>query len=87
MIRRDGYKLIVRYPYNGHEWGNEFYDLSADPRETVNLYSSPSAKQAAIIAELRRRIDDYFAVYSVPEHDGMHMEKQPIPNSACPWLR
>lgn len=87
MIRHNGYKLILRYPYNGRTWGNEFYDLRADPRETVNLYPKPSEAQATIIAELRRRIDDYFAVYSIPEHDGLHMETQPIPNPAAPWLK
>ena len=35
MLRSDGYKLILRYPYKGTELANEFYDLAADPRETV----------------------------------------------------
>ena len=39
MIRSDGYKLILRYPYRGVNFANELYDLRADPRETTNFTS------------------------------------------------
>jgi len=87
MMRQDGYKLILRYPYNGVHWASEFYDLKADPRETTNLYANPSAEYSRIIARMSKAIDDYFVIYTVPEHDGMHLETQPVTSTFIPWLQ
>ncbi len=87
MMRQDGYKLILRYPYNGMQWASEFYDLRADPRETINLYSSPTLEQSQIVARMSKAIDDYFATYTVPDHDGLHLETQPVTSTFVPWLQ
>jgi arylsulfatase A-like enzyme len=86
MARRDGYKLILRYPFRGMEWDNEFYDLRADPRETVNLYAHPTPEQSAKLSELRKSIDDFFAVYTVPGMSGLELESQPQANMFSTWL-
>jgi len=86
MARQNGYKLVLRYPYKGVQWPNEFYDLRTDPRETTNLYSNPTPEHARIIADLSKQIDEFFAVYTVPGHDGMQLEAQPTPTPAAIWL-
>jgi len=81
MIRARGYKLILRYPYQGVTFPNELYDLKADPRETVNLYSkSPLTEQMA------DSLNEFFARYSDPRHSGLHLENQPLATKASPWL-
>ena len=85
MIRRDGYKLVLRYPYEGVEFGNEFYDLKADPRETANLYQDPQHKNT--IQQMAERVQEFFAKYSDPAHDGLYLKDQPLATPASPWLQ
>ena len=77
MLRKNGYKLILRFPYLDQTWGNEFYDLTADPRETVKLFQDPTPEQSLTIQSMTTQLEDYFAVYTVAEHEGLHMEAQP----------
>ena len=84
MIRKDGYKLILRYPYQEKVYPNELYDLKADPRETTNLYTNPSYSQ--LILQLSSQIEKFFAVYTLPGHSGLDVEHQPIANAESPWL-
>jgi arylsulfatase A-like enzyme len=84
MIRSAGYKLILRYPYQGINFPNELYDLKADPRETTNIFEDP--KYDALIKSMSRRLNDFFAIYSLPEHDGLHLDRQPLATPASPWL-
>ncbi|HXE14927.1 MAG TPA: sulfatase-like hydrolase/transferase [Bryobacteraceae bacterium] len=85
MMRHDGYKLILRYPYGGVEFANEFYDLRADPRETTNLYEKPEYKKA--IQQMTARTDGFFAKYRDPAHDGLRLQDQPLATPASPWLQ
>ncbi|WP_222597544.1 sulfatase-like hydrolase/transferase [Edaphobacter albus] len=85
MIRTDGYKLILRYPYRGVSFPNELYDLKADPRETENLYTKP--EYAVLIKKLSRQLQIFFATYTVPEHDGMNLDRQALATPASPWLQ
>lgn len=85
MIRTPQYKLILRYPYAGVIFPSELYDLQADPRETVNRYTDPSC--AAAIKDLTARLDQFFGMYTLAGHDGLHLAEQPICNPASPWLR
>lgn len=85
MMKRDAYKLILRYPYAGIEFENELYDLKADPRETVNIYKQP--EHAERIASMRKAIEEFFAVYVVPGHSGLELARQPVATPASPWLR
>jgi len=84
MMKKDGYKLILRYPFAGIEFENELYDLVADPRETVNIYKQ--SEHAERIASMRKAIEAFFAVYTVPGHSGLELEKQPEATPDSPWL-
>jgi arylsulfatase A-like enzyme len=64
MIRTPEAKYVHRYPDGPHE----FYDLAEDPGEQVNLYDDRSRRSH--VAELRSRLQDWFARYVVPERDG-----------------
>ncbi|HEX4032675.1 MAG TPA: sulfatase-like hydrolase/transferase [Terracidiphilus sp.] len=85
MIRKDSYKLILRYPFEGVNFPNELYDLKADPRETTNLYEEP--QQAQRIKDLTAGIDEFFAKYTVPGHSGLDLAQQPMATPQSPWLR
>ena len=85
MIRTDHYKLILRYPYAGVTFPNELYDLQADPRETVNHYEDKPL--AGVVKDLTGQVNEFFGKYSLPEHDGLHLEQQPECTPASPWLR
>jgi arylsulfatase A-like enzyme len=86
LIRREGYKLILRYPYKGKAFPNEFYDLIADPRETQNLYGRSDSHSSPIISEMRDRLDEFFRKFTVAGRSGLDVEHQPIATPASPWL-
>ncbi len=83
MIRTNKYKLILRYPFKGKTYPNELYDLTADPRETINCYSDPTHQQT--IKELTAQVDRFFDKYAVPGHSGIHLEGQLPCNNAPAW--
>ena len=85
MIRGDGYKLILRYPYRGVSFANELYDLKADPRETANLYDDPQHSQT--LKQMSEHLNEYFSRYTVPAHDGLDLEHQAMATDSSPWLR
>lgn len=64
MIRGRRYKYVARLPYGP----NELYDLQEDPGETCNLLCAGGAD--ALEAELRARLDAWFARYVNPAIDG-----------------
>ncbi|GGA74731.1 hypothetical protein GCM10011507_27660 [Edaphobacter acidisoli] len=83
-VWKRGYKLILRYSHGGVRFANEFYDLKADPRETTNLCESPQQK---IVKQVTAQLNEFFTKYTVPAHDGLHLEDQPMatPASPCCW--
>jgi arylsulfatase A-like enzyme len=85
MIRGDGYKLILRYPYRGVNFAHELYDLKADPRETANLYDDPQYGQT--IKQMSERLNEFFSRYTVPAHDGLDLEHQATATTSSPWMR
>lgn len=85
MIRSDGYKLILRCPFENVNFPNEFYDLRADPRETVNLYTRSDYEY--LIHQLSSEIESFFAVYTLPGHSGLDLEHQPMATPASPWIK
>lgn len=86
MIRSDGYKLILRFPFQGVRFANELYDLKADPRETTNLYGNPDPRYLQAIRKMSDRLNEFFSRYTVPSHDGLSLENQPLATPASPWL-
>ena len=64
MLRNQRYKLVKNY-ING---GDLFYDLQADPGETVNRIRDPICRQ--IREEMALQMDTAFAQYASPQKDG-----------------
>ncbi len=86
MIRSDGYKLILRFPFQGVRFANELYDLKADPRETTNRYGDPDPRYQQAIKEMSDHLNEFFSSYTVPSHDGLSLESQPLATPYSPWL-
>jgi choline-sulfatase len=84
MIRTDRYKLILRYPYKGKQFGDELYDLKDDPRETRNVMTD--ATFALVIADLTQQLNAHFARYTLPAHDGLDLEHEPDCTPSSPWI-
>jgi choline-sulfatase len=87
MVRTDAWKLIVRYaPHDAlNGFGDELYDMKNDPRETKNVIKTK--KNAAILAELRERLDAHFSVYENPLRSGKNVATQPPFNPNMPWSK
>ena len=64
MIRTHEWKYVHRYPYGPHE----LYDLVGDPEERKNLVDEGSRRP--VVAEMLRRLKQWFERYVVPELDG-----------------
>lgn len=79
------FKLVRRYPPLDPRFGDELYDLEADPRETVNLVDSPDHLE--IVAELSAALDRYFERFEVPEYSGRTVIDQPSVNGMEPWRK
>jgi arylsulfatase A-like enzyme len=79
MVRTSRHKLILRPAPEA----NELYDLDADPRETRNVATDPA--YADVLADLTRRVKDYFATYEVPERSGWQAAELPRHNLEEAW--
>jgi arylsulfatase A-like enzyme len=64
MVRTREWKYVHRYPQGPHE----LYDLANDPDERINL--ADDAGQAQRIAEMRARLEAWFARYVQEDKDG-----------------
>lgn len=64
MIRTEDWKYVRRYP----DGPDELWDLVADPDERENRIADPA--QAGRVAELKGRMEDWFARHVRPEIDG-----------------
>jgi arylsulfatase A-like enzyme len=79
------FKLVRRYPPLDPRFGDELYDLEADPRETTNLIDSPEYRE--IRSELSAALDRHFERFEVPEHSGRTVIEQPSVNGMEPWRK
>jgi len=85
ILSGDGLKLIRRYPGpNGH-FGDECYDLPADPRETRNVIDQP--EYAERIAALDLRLEAWFSEHEIEGHEGRTVGEKPPFNPNEPWRR
>ena len=64
MVRTREWKYVHRYPDGPHE----LYHLPADPDERANIVDAP--ERQALRAEMRRRLDEWFAQFVDPLLDG-----------------
>ena len=65
MIRTREWKYVYRHAHGPHE----LYDLVNDPDERTNLINEPTHKD--LIANLKIRMDAWFAQYVDPKKDGL----------------
>lgn len=77
-IRDRRYKLVCR-----GEHGDLLHDLSADPRETVNLIDDDDCR--GIAERLRAQLNDFFARYQVAQHSGLRGNDLPVHNRREAW--
>jgi len=85
MISDGRYKLIKRYPPLDPRFGDELYDLEADPRETTNLVESNEHQD--VRAKLSTALDKHFEKYEVPKYSGRTVMDQPPCNGMEPWRK
>ena len=74
MIRTKEWKYVHRYPDGPYE----LYDLTNDPDERRNL--SEDASQAGRKAELKSKLEEWFALYVNPARDGLKDDGTDPPN-------
>ncbi|MEV4415128.1 sulfatase-like hydrolase/transferase [Catellatospora sp. NPDC049609] len=67
MIRTSGWKYVHRHADGPHE----LYDIANDPGERTNRVDDPAA--AATVAQLRARLDQWFARHVDPARDGLDL--------------
>lgn len=79
MIRTTTHKLVRRYP----EGPCELHDLEADPRETVNLFSSPDHQ--ALVEQLTAELEEYFRLHETSEWSGLRVRELPRHNPVEAW--
>ena len=85
MISDGRYKLIKRYPPLDPRFGDELYDLQADPRESTNLVESNEHQD--VRAKLSTALDKHFERYEVPKYSGRTVMDQPPCNGMEPWRK
>ncbi|MEP0942075.1 MAG: sulfatase-like hydrolase/transferase [Rhizobiaceae bacterium] len=79
-IRTSKWTYFKRFAGDGVEpFGDELYDVEADPEESINLIDKPEF--AAVQADLDTRLQAHFEVYSRPEAD-LWSAGRPVQNSA-----
>ena len=85
QINDGRHKLVRRYPPLDPRFGDELYDLTADPGETKNLVGS--ADYLEIGNELSAALERYYERYEAPEHSGSAVMDQPACNGMEPWRK
>lgn len=79
MARTRRYKLVCRHPSGPHE----LFDLETDPRESRNLFDSPSRR--AVASELSLLVKRRFRRYSRPDRNGTLGAALPRHNMTEAW--
>jgi arylsulfatase A-like enzyme len=85
LISDGRYKLVRRYPPVDPRFGDEFFDLAADPRESRNLMGDPRLKER--IEAMARAMDEHFDRYREPGREGLHVMDMAPFNGREPWRR
>lgn len=77
-IRDRRYKLVLH-----SEGADLLHDLSADPRETVNLIHDDDCRP--VVERLRAQLEDFFTRYQVAQHSGLRGDDLPVHNRREAW--
>jgi len=85
MVADRRWKLVRRTEPLDPRFGDELYDLEADPRETDNLIDDRGYLYRRL--KLEENLDAYFAGYEDPEKSGTRIMEQPPANGREPWTR
>ena len=85
IVTNGRYKLVRRYPPRDPLFGDELYDLRADPREPTNRIGDPRYMDR--VSAMSAMLDNFFARYEVPEHSGIRVMEAPPFNGREPWRR
>jgi len=85
MIVNQQFKFIQRLTPLKEGFGNEFFDLVADPREEKNQIQN--SKYAEDIKLLSDQLNVFFSNYEVEEYSGTNLVNQENPNPVPVWLR
>ena len=79
MIRTEEWKYMYRHAHGP----DELYDLVGDPDERTNLADDPD--RTDLIAELKTRMDEWFARYVVPTRDGIREDGAAMGQTRRVW--
>ncbi|MCB0129779.1 MAG: sulfatase-like hydrolase/transferase, partial [Caldilineaceae bacterium] len=74
MLRTPDWKLVWRYPDGPHD----LFDLLHDPEESVNL--ALDAKHQPLLADLKTRLDLFYAIHANPDKMGLAVKSLPRHN-------
>lgn len=85
LVSDGRYKLIRRYPPLHPLFGDEFFDLENDPRETTNRIDDPRYMDR--ISAMSDLLEAHFVRYTVPERSGIRVMEMPPLNGREPWRR
>ena len=85
MVRSPQFKLVKRYEPIKEDFGDEFFDLVNDPRETTNLNDDPAFQDR--VAMMNEKLEKYFAQYESEKFTGREIMKQEKANHSQPWRK
>ena len=83
MISNEEFKFIRRYAPSPDKYGNELYNLRTDPKETKNAISDHQERANLLTDQL----DEFFRLYSEPEHSGTNLDNQFPANGNEQWRK
>jgi len=83
MIANPKYKYIERYPPLVDSLTAEFYDLTADPLEKINVAQHPQYRDD--LKSMKTELQRFFNLYQTPEHSGINLSQQPPANGNEQW--
>lgn len=85
MVTDLRYKLVNRYPPHSDGYADELFDLTLDPRESINLIGDPDYQP--IVQQFQQALDRFYAQYEVPAVAGTNILALPPHNSFEPWRK
>ncbi len=85
MVSNSKFKLVRRYAPHAGTYPDEFFSLSKDARESVNLINDPLWQDE--IARMGNLLEEHFKRYERPERSAKTILSQPPCNSSELWRK